>query len=160
MDNNALQQVIVAPSLSKATQGMVANDLVAKVVNGEIDPMQAFIQIKAIAEVCDLFLKNENIVSATQSAVSRYGKDVPTFSGAKVTLASTSRYDYESSQDPEYHALLEQKEQISAKIKAREMFLKTIDDSIDVVDKETGAVQTIFAPSKKQSHTLRVTFAK
>ena len=120
MDNNALQQVLVAPSLSKATQGM-----------------QAFIQIKAIAEVCDLFLKNENIVSATQSAVSRYGKDVPTFSGAKVTLASTSRYDYESSQDPEYHALLEQKEQISAKIKAREMFLKTIDDSIDVVDKET-----------------------
>lgn len=56
MDNNALQQVLVAPSLSKATQGMVANDLVAKVVNGEIDPMQAFIQIKAIAEVCDLFL--------------------------------------------------------------------------------------------------------
>lgn len=158
--NTSLQQVMVAPSLSKATQGLVANDLVAKVVTGEIDPMQAYIQVKAIADVCGMFLKNESIVSMTQGEVARCGKDVPSFNGAKVTLTSTTRYDYESSQDPEYLSLIKQKEAIEAKMKSREMFLKTIDDSVDFVDRETGAVQTIFAPAKKQSQTLRVTFAK
>lgn len=158
--NNTLQQIFVAPSFSKATQGMVANDLVAKVINGEVDPMQAYIQVKAIAEVCDLFLKNDNIVNLTQEAVSLCGKEIPAVNGAKVTLTTTSRYDYESTKDPEYLSLVSQKEQVAAKIKAREMFLKSIDDSIDFVDRDSGEVHTIYAPVKKQSQTLRVTFAK
>ena len=57
----ALQQVVVAPSLSKATQKAIAQDLVTKVTDGSVDSMQAFIQVKAVAEICEMFLKNEEI---------------------------------------------------------------------------------------------------
>ena len=158
--NDALQEVIVAPSLSKATQSIIAENLAVRVINGFVDPMQAFIQVKAISEICSQFLKNEEILNRTMGVVARCGNDIPIFNGAKVALTTTTRYDYESSRDPEYISLLRQKEALEAKLKAREMFLKAVDDSVDFIDKSTGEVRTIFAPAKKQSQTLRVTFAK
>lgn len=158
--NNALQQVIVAPSLSKATQSTIAQDLIAQVMTGMVDPMQAFIQIKAVAEVCEMFLKDADIISKTMGAVARSGENLPSFNGAKVALTNSTRYDYASSQDPEYIDLSRQKDEIATKMKAREMFLKSLDTQLDVLDRETGALTTIFPPEKKQSQTLRVTFAK
>lgn len=158
--NNALQQVMVAPSFSKATQATIANDLVSQVKSGNVDPMQAFIQIKAIAEICDQFLKDDEIVSLTMGAVARNENNLPVFNGAKVSLTNSTRYDYGSSRDPEYLELLRQKDIISDKMKAREMFLKALDTQIDIVDRESGELKTIFPPEKKQSKTLRVTFAK
>lgn len=158
--NNALQEVMSSPSLSKTSQTSIAQSLVQQVITGCVDPMQAFIQIKAISEVCDMFLKNEEIVNLTTGAVASCGKEIPGFNGAKVALVNTTRYDYESSQDSEYNELIRQKKEIDTKLKAREMFLKAIDESVDFIDKVTGEVRTIFAPTKKQSQTLRVTFAK
>ena len=158
--NTALQNVIVAPSLSKAAQSAVADSLVSQVVEGSVDPMQAYIQVKAIAEVCKQFLDNPEILSRTHAAVAKAGKNVPVFNGAKVCLSTTTRYDYASSKDPEYIELSRQKEIIEEKIKARQMFLKSIDYSIDFIDKTTGEVRTIFQPSSTQTKTLRVTFAK
>jgi hypothetical protein len=158
--NNALQEVFVAPSLSKATQASVVADLVAQVKNGNVDPMKAFIQVKAIAEICKQFLEDVDVVSATMTAVGKAGKEVPDFNGAKVGLTNTTRYDYDACFDSEYAKLVALKETIATKIKAREMFLKTIEDSIDFVDKETGEMRTIFAPEKTTSKSLRVTFAK
>lgn len=158
--NNALQEVIVAPSLSKATQSTIAEDLIAQVMTGMVDPMQAFIQIKAIAEVCEMFLKDAGIVEKTMDTVASYDGNLPALNGAKVTLTSTTRYDYASSRDPEYLELARQKEDVANKMKAREMFLKTLESEIDVLNRETGELATIFPPVKNQSKSLRVTFAK
>ena len=62
--NDALQEVIVAPSLSKATQSIIAENLAARVINGFVDPMQAFIQVKAISEICSQFLKTRKSSTA------------------------------------------------------------------------------------------------
>lgn len=156
----ALQQVVVAPSLSKATQKAIAQDLVTKVTDGSVDSMQAFIQVKAVAEICEMFLKNEEIQNLTMTSVARCGKELPEFNGAKVALATSTRYDYETSKDPEYISLSLQKKEIEAKLKAREMFLKALDDSVDILDKATGEICSILPPVKKQTQTLRVTFAK
>lgn len=158
--NQALQQVIVAPSLSKATQATIAGELVARVKSGEVDPMQAFIQVKALAEVCEQFLKNEEIVEMTTDAIERCEDKLPVFNGAKVSITNTTRYDYESSNDPEYKSLLERKDNISSKLKARETFLKSLSDEMKVVDNTTGEVIILTPPMKKQSQSLRVTFAK
>lgn len=154
------QQLAIPATYSKANQSSIADGLIAQVVNGSVDPMQAYIQVKAIAEVCEQFLKSDEIVSRTQGAVARNEGNLPSFDGAKVLLANTTRYDYATSQDPEYLDLSRQKDAIVAKMKAREMFLKTIDDTLDYVDRETGEVRTIFAPARKTTKTLRVTFAK
>ena len=65
-----------------------------------------------------------------------------------------------SSGDAEYAELMRAKEDIDTKIKARQMFLKSVTDTMDVVDRATGELVTINAPIPTKSSTLRVTFAK
>lgn len=158
-ENKALQNIISAPVLTKEAQANVATDLVAQVTNGNIDPLAAFVQMKAVGEVVEQFLKNADIVALTQAATAERGKDAQ-FGGAKVAIAYTTRYDYNSSGDNEYAELVRAKEEIDTKIKARQMFLKSITDSVDVVDRATGEMVTINAPVPTKSSTLRVTFAK
>ena len=123
-ETTTLQKFISAPVLSKEAQANVAADLVAQVVNGNVDPITA------------------------------------PRGGAKVGITFTTRYDYMSSNDAEYAELMRAKEDIDTKIKARQMFLKSVTDTMDVLDRTTGEVVTINAPIPTKSSTLRVTFAK
>lgn len=66
-ETTTLQKFISAPVLSKEAQANVAADLVAQVVNGNVDPITAFVQMKAIGEVAEQFLKNADIVALTQA---------------------------------------------------------------------------------------------
>lgn len=158
-ETTTLQKFISAPVLSKEAQANVAADLVAQVVNGNVDPITAFVQMKAVGEVAEQFLKNADIVALTQAAAAERGKDAQ-FGGAKVGITYTTRYDYMSSGDAEYAELMRAKEDIDTKIKSRQMFLKSVTDTMEVVDRATGEVVTINAPIPTKSSTIRVTFAK
>ena len=157
--NNSLVAFVSNASLTKEAQGNLAKSLVAQVTDGKVDAVAAFVQIKAIAEVCEQFLKNQAVSEAVQSAVVVRGKDA-TFGGAKVGVSNTTRYDYASSGDPQYLYLIKQKESIASQLKAREMYLKAITDEQTIVDRETGAIVTIAPPTKTVSQSLRVTFDK
>lgn len=157
--NNSLVAFVSNANLTKEAQVNLVENLVAQVTDGKADAITAFVQIKAIAEVCEQFLKNPSIGEAVQSAVLVRGKDAA-FGGAKVGVSSTTRYDYASSGDPQYLDLIKQKDSIASKLKAREMFLKAITEDQVIVDHETGAIVTIAPPVKTVSQSLRVTFDK
>lgn len=146
-------------NLTKESQATLAESLVSQVISGSVDSVAAYLQIKAIAEVCDQFMKNPAICNAVQSAVAVRGKDAA-FCGGKIGMSNTTRYDYASSGDPQYIALVKQKEEITNKINAREMYLKAITEQQDVFDRETGEVISIMPPVKSVSQSLRVTFDK
>ena len=158
-ETTAMQKIISVPLLSKEAQSSVVTELVAQVVNNNVDPVQAFVQMKAIGEVVEQFLKNADIVALTQAAIAEPGKSA-VYAGAKVGITQTTRYDYSSSGDREYAELLRQKEDIDTKIKARQMFLKSVKSQMDVVDRTTGEVVTIVTPIPTISSSLRVTFSK
>ncbi len=145
-------------NLTKESQATLAESLVAQVVSGSVDSVAAFLQIKAIADVCEQFLKNAQICDAVQKAVVVRGKDTA-FCGGKIGLSNTTRYDYASSGDPQYIALIKQKEDITNKINAREMYLKAISEEQDVLDGD-GKIIHIVPPIKSVSQSLRVTFDK
>ena len=153
--NNSLVAFVSNANLTKEAQGNLVENLVAQVTDGKADA----VQIKAIAEVCEQFLKNPAVGAAVQSAVLVRGKDAA-FGGAKVGISSTTRYDYASSGDTQYLDLIKQKESIASQLKAREMYLKAITDEQTIVDRETGAIVTITPPAKTVSQSLRVTFDK
>lgn len=157
--NNSLVAFVSNASLTKEAQGNLAESLVAQVTDGKVDAVAAFVQIKAIAEVCEQFLKNQAVSEAVQSAVVVRGKDAA-FGGAKVGVSNSTRYDYASSGDPQYLDLIKRKESIASQLKAREMYLKAIMDEQTIVDRETGAIVTIVPPIKTVSQSLRVTFDK
>lgn len=157
--NNSLVAFVSNASLTKEAQGNLAESLVAQVTDGKVDAVAAFVQIKAIAEVCEQFLKNQAVSEAVQSAVVVRGNDAA-FGGAKVGVSNSTRYDYASSGDPQYLDLIKRKESIASQLKAREMYLKAITDEQTIVDRETGAIVTIVPPTKTVSQSLRVTFDK
>lgn len=157
--NNSLVAFVSTANLSKEAQGNLTESLVAQVVEGKVDAVTAFVQMKAIAEVCEQFIKNPAICNAVQSAVVVRGKDAA-FGGAKVAVSNSTRYDYASSGDPQYLDLIKRKESIASQLKAREMYLKAITDEQTIVDRETGAIVTIVPPTKTVSQSLRVTFDK
>lgn len=157
--NNSLVAFGSTPNLTKASQATLAESLVAQVVDGSVDAVAAFLQIKAIAEVCEQFMKNSDICEAVQKAVVVRGNDAA-FCGGKIGMSNITRYDYASSGDPQYIALIKQKEDIANKIKAREMYLKAITEQQELIDRETGTVVTIAPPTKMVSQSLRVTFDK
>lgn len=157
--NNSLVAFGGSVNLTKESQATLAENLVAQVVDGSVDSVAAFLQIKAIAEVCDQFLKNPEICDAVQKAVVVRGKDA-NFCGGKIGLSSTTRFDYTSSGDPQYIELIKKKDEISNKIKAREMYLKAITEEQDILDSKTGEVIHIIPPTKNVSQSLRVTFDK
>ena len=157
--NNSLVAFVSNASLTKEAQGNLAESLVAQVTDGKVDAVAAFVQIKAIAEVCEQFLKNQAVSEAVQSAVVVRGKDAA-FGGAKVGVSNSTRYDYASSGDPQYLDLIKRKESMASQGKAREMDLKAITDEQTIVDRETGAIVTIVPPTKTVSQSLRVTFDK
>ncbi len=158
-ETQAMQTLAQSVILSKEAQTRTANELVAQVTEGNIDPIQAFVHVKALLETADQFLKNPEIVAAVQSAAEERGK-MAVFAGAKVDISYTTRYDYSMCGDIEYDALIREKENLDAKIKARQMFLKSVPDKVEVVDRETGELTTICAPLPTKSSSLRVTFAK
>lgn len=157
--NNSLVAFVSNASLTKEAQGNLAESLVAQVTDGKVDAVAAFVQIKAIAEVCEQFLKNQAVSEAVQSAVVVRGNDAA-FGGAKVGVSNSTRYDYASSGDPQYLDLIKRNESIASQLKAREMYLKAITDEQTIVDRETGAIVTIVPPTKTVSQSLRVTFDK
>lgn len=157
--NNSLVAFVSSANLTKEAQDNLAESLVAQVKDGKVDAVTAFAQIKAIAEVCDRFMKNPAISEAVKSAALVRGKDAG-FGGAKVGISSTTRYDFESSGDPRYLELIKQKDIIANQIKSREMYLKAITDDQTVIDRETGTVIKIVPPVKTVSQSLKVTFEK
>lgn len=157
--NNSLVAFGGSVNLTKESQATLAENLVAQVVNGSVDSVAAFLQIKAIAEVCDQFLKNSEICDAVQKAVVVRGKDA-SFCGGKIGLSSTTRYDFASSGDSQYLDLIKQQEEIKNKIKAREMYLKAISEEQDILDSNSGKIIHIVPPTKNVSQSLRVTFDK
>lgn len=158
-ETQALQVLSKSIVLSKGAQEQMANDLVAQVIDGDVDPIQAFVQMKALMETAEKFLKNPEIVNAVQAAAAERGKQAM-FAGAKVAVAYKTDFDYSMCGDSEYDDLKRQEEELKAKIKSRQLFLKSIPDRVDVVDRNTGELTTVVSPLQTKSSSLRVTFAK
>lgn len=157
--NNSLVAFVSSTNITKEAQSNLAESLVSQVLCGSVDVIEAVVKVKAIAEICEQFMKNSAIGNAVKSAVEVRGKDAM-YGGAKVAISNSTRYDYESSGDPQYIALIKQKESVASQLKAREMFLKAITDQQDIMNRETGEVVSILPPEKTVSQSFRVTFDK
>ena len=148
-------------ALSKTNQKNIADQLIAQVVGGEVDPIKAYIQIKGIVECLNIILKDKGVIDSTVTACERFGNDKPEYAGAKMSVTEAGvRYDYSMCGDTKYNELVAQRVELEAQIKAREEFLKHIDGKQTIVDDATGEVMTLYPPARTSTTSLRVAFSK
>lgn len=162
MSENVTVQIFgKAIPFTKENQKATAQTLVAKVADGDVDPIEAYTTIKAMVECLNVFLKDKNVMEATVSACEKHGRFGANYNGANICVAEVGvKYDFSVCQDPEWDELAKQKAEIEAKLKAREAFLRTIPGQQTIVSEETGAVVTVYPPAKSSSTSVKVTFAK
>ena len=144
--------------LSKADAKSKADAIIAKVESGEVVALDAITTLAFVAEVVKQ--ARDGIKEMAISEAQKYDKaETIMVAGAKIELSNKSDYDFSGCND-DWSIYTAQMEQLKAKIKEREAFLKTLKGSLAVVDIETGEMKDIHPPVKLSEQIVKVTFSK
>lgn len=135
----------------------MAEMAVSAVVNGNVDPIKAHINVSRMEAAIKLYKDNEDVRRITLDELSKYGKTA-TFGDCKLEEAETGvRYDYSGCGDSKLAAMYETLEALKADIKAREDMLKHLQPQ-GVADPETGEI--MYPPARSSKTAIKTTFKK
>lgn len=130
---------------------------VSAMVNGEVDPIKAHINVSRMEAAIKLYKDNPDVRRITLDELSKYGKSA-TFGDCKLEESETGvRYDYSSCGDSKLEDLYRQLDDVKAKIKEREDMLKHL-QPCGAADPDTGEI--MFPPVKTSKTTIKTTFKK
>lgn len=166
MDNQDLMKATILPSLfnDKAGRGVIANQLIEKIEEGEVEALKVHAFVKSLSEICDRLTDRKKFQKTASkymdlllSSAEQYGKRFHLHNSEFEVKETGVSYDYSNCGDAVILDLHAQLEQLKKKIKDREDFLKRISGSgYPSVDESTGEVVVIFPPSKKSTTTVTV----
>lgn len=121
-----MNEIILTQSDVIPTQALVSGQIdkiVTAVDNGEADPLKVIGELTALEKVANTAKKA--IMPYAVNMAERYGERTFNTFGAKFELAEAGvKYDY--SEDEKWQKLMAKKEELDAKIKAREVELKKL----------------------------------
>ena len=163
MSENVLQPIFGNEVIiTKSKQKEVAEALVKKVLDGNVSPINAYVQLKGIADALTAAIKNADLVDSVLTERMKWGKETPVFHGAIVAISEGGvKYDFDACGDPVYDDLAKEKKALDEKIKERQKFLMGLpEEGAVVTDTRTGETCQIMRPSKTSSTVVRVTFPK
>lgn len=148
--------------ITKAAQNEMAEAMVARLLDGEINPLEFITKVKAVAETCTKIIKDPRVVDKVDDECNKYGKgEQPAYAGAKIQMAqSGGRYDYSACGDPTWNRLSEEIAALTEKLKDREATLKTFNEPQMATDMETGEEALVYPPSHTSTTTVKIIFAK
>lgn len=141
---------------STSTQIDVFSDGVIKSVQGgEINPLTVLVQLKAMEKATERILKE--IKPNLLNEADKYPGNEFDFMGNKITKTEHgTKYDYSACGDPMYKELKDQIDELTKELKSREIFLKSLKGTLEVLNPETGDVFVINPPTKKSTSGLNV----
>ncbi len=138
----------VLPSTKEQIQ-IFADKLMNELDNGETDALQLLKVQKAFDKVFDKI--KDKLREASIEAAEKYGKGKFGLNGAEYEVKEMGvKYNYEHCGDPKWKRLKED-------LKDRETLLKSLKESMAMVDEETGEVITIYPPLKSSTTTVQIT---
>lgn len=140
-----------------ASASELAARAISSVVNGEVDPITAHINISRMEKAIALYKDNVDVRDITLRELSKYGKR-HSFGDCTLEEHETSvKYDYSMCGDSKLADMYARLEVLKADIKERETMLKHIPSS-GVADPDTGVV--MFPPARSSKTVIKTTFKK
>lgn len=135
----------------------MAEMAIAAVVNGDIDPINAHINVSRIEAAIKIYKDNEDVRRITLDELAKYGKTA-TFGDCKLEEAETAvKYDFTVCGDSKLADMYQQMDALKADIKAREQMLKTIPAG-GMADPDTAEI--VYPPVKTSKTAIKTTFKK
>lgn len=122
--------------------------IVSAVQNGEANPLNVMLQIRALQKACEEISKQ--IKDNVNTEADKYPGIEFEFRGNKLVKGDVSTtYDYSASGDTIWERLKVDADTAKDKLSERESFLKSLKQPMTIVDELTGEVVTIRPPLKK-----------
>lgn len=132
-----------------------SDQLIQSVQNGEVNPIEILVQLKAFEKVSERVMKE--IKPNVLREAGKYPGSSFEFNGNKIEKAELgTKYNYDTCNDPVYKQLMEEGKALSEKIKAREAFLKSLPGQTTIVDDGSGEVITLSPPLKTSAYGVKV----
>jgi hypothetical protein len=131
---------------TKAQRATFVSDVIDKLKDGLADPVKIHLQVKKMEDLLNQIKDNKEYKDLVMNDAIKYGKDFEMYGAQFQIKGGASKYDY--SGDPIHTRLKE-------KLKQREEYLKGIPpEGVEVIDKETGEITTIYKPNKSPTADL------
>lgn len=147
-----LKQIVTRKDEIEAFAGNVINE----VKNGEQNPLEVMVMIKALERSLELI--KEGIADNVLNEAEKYGKSFD-FKGAKVTIKETGvRYDFSKCNYPKWKYADQQEKDGRAIKKEAEEYLKAVKEPFECVDTDTGETYRINPPIKSSTTGVSISF--
>lgn len=147
-----MEQVILLRDSTPAVE--LASRAIQSVVNGDIDPITAYINIRRMEAAIKLYKDDTQVRDITLRELSKYGKK---HSFGDCTLEESEagvKYDYSLCGDSKLADMYATMEALKADIKERETMLRNLPMS-GMVDPDSGEI--IYPPSRSCKTTIKTT---
>lgn len=144
--------------------------LVNAIENGDVSALKIHLQIKCLEDIITSLTsrdakKNKGSIELANTywkslldEGGKYGKEFELHNSKFTTKEVGIKYNYSVCNDVEYNDLMQEVQELSEKVKAREEYLKHIPaKGITTVNEETGEATTIYPPSKSSTTSISVT---
>lgn len=150
---------------SKQQRKSFAEDVIAKLADGQADPLKVHLQVKMMENIIEIFTDRKKYPQTAieyqgliLQAAERQGKKFQ-YQNADFSIKEVgTAYDFSQCNDPEITALLAQQEAVKKLVEGRKEFLKVLPIAgMDYLDKSTGEMIKIYPPSKASTTSVSVT---
>ena len=155
----ALSQLSYLPTTLAQVQSFAA---AAKneILSGSVDLKELLYKKKCIERTLEAIFDDEKVNEVIKEEITKYGKDGAGYNDAKFEIASRKSWDYSQTNDAEYAALEKRAKESSELLKQRQKFLQTLTKPVELVNNETGEVETIYPAAHSESEYIKTTFKK
>jgi len=127
------------------------DEILGSVENGFEDALFLFTRLKALSNAIDGAMGK--IQEYALSEAQKHGQKSFGIYGVKIEIREMgTKWFFDQTGDPIIYRIEQDKKAISEKEKERQAFLKTLKEKTSFLDRETGAVFTVF-PARKESKT-------
>lgn len=150
-----MNQVILLRESTPAAE--LAARAISSVVNGEIDPITAHINISRMEAAIKLYKDNAGVRDITLRELSKYGKSHQFGDCRLEECESGVKYDYSMCGDSKLADMYATMEALKANIKEREEMLKRLPRA-GMADPDSGEI--LFPPVKSSKTIIKTTFKK
>lgn len=150
----ALSTLSILPNTPEQVE-LFANKLNTELTSGSINPLELKVYQKSLEKIFEKI--KEVLDPLVREEAEKYSAKNFQFRGVTVELSEVgTKYDYSNCGDAEWDKLNADAEKILEKKKNREVFLKGIKGSLNIIDADSVPT-TIYPPVKKSTSSVKIT---
>jgi hypothetical protein len=143
--------------LTKQSQENLADGIVQKVTDGDLNPLEAKVLLRSAESVIKRAMSGIDEYALREADT--YGTKSFSYKGVRIDKVNAGvSYDYSGCNDLILKDLEDSLEVLKSAIKERQKFLQGIKGSVTILDEATGEFRTIYPPIKKSTETLKLSF--